>query len=86
MEIARKELQWTSAKMQLQLDRLKSVMLDPVAVERIVLLPFLSGHQVSAFRTAHLHPELKRSIEQVHAFLKSEETRAETPRPLVLHL
>jgi len=79
IEIARKELEWYSAKLQLRLDKLRGAMLDPVAIEKIELLPFNTGHQVSAFRVAHLHAELKRSIEQVHAFLKSEEVAPLTP-------
>eukprot|EP00698_Gefionella_okellyi_P015023 TRINITY_DN4206_c0_g1_i1.p2 TRINITY_DN4206_c0_g1~~TRINITY_DN4206_c0_g1_i1.p2 ORF type:complete len:1598 (+),score=505.86 TRINITY_DN4206_c0_g1_i1:63-4856(+) len=78
IEISRKELEWISAKKKLILDKLKGAMLDPIAVERIVLLPFQAGHYVSSFRTAYLSPELKRSIEQVHAFLnKAEEVATE---------
>lgn len=40
VSIARKELQWISAKKQLQLDRLRGHYLDAVAFERIVLHPF----------------------------------------------
>ena len=40
VEIARKELQWISAKKELQLDKLRGQYLDRVVVERIVLRAF----------------------------------------------
>jgi hypothetical protein len=75
IDIARKELEWISAKKELQLSRLRNHYIDRVAVERICLVAFRQRMRTATFRTPRLSLELRAAIEQVHAYLNQEEER-----------
>lgn len=51
LEVARKELAFTTAKKELRLEKLRSTFIDSLQVERVLLYGFRSGRSVASFRT-----------------------------------
>lgn len=71
-ELARKELAWNKAKVDLQLKKVKDYFFDCLDSERVVLKSFRSGKVVSTFRTRKLREELIHKIEEVHELINEE--------------
>ena len=75
LRIARKELEWDSEKSSIALHKLKSLFLDTMAVERIVLRAFKTNRVVSSFRTAELSALMQKHVNFVHDLINGEEMK-----------
>ena len=67
------EMAWITAKKELKLDKLRSVFIDSLQVERILLYGFKNGRSVSSFRTARLTERQKKNIAGVHELIQTGE-------------
>ena len=68
----RKEFSFEIARRRVIVDRVDSIFMRPIAVERIALCSMTpGGRSVTTFRVCHLSEILKRRVAQMHALLES---------------
>lgn len=72
LEVARKVLEWDATWADVKLQKLKSVYIDSLDVERIVLKAFKSGQHVESYKTPKIRPALQRLIDHFHAKINEE--------------
>jgi hypothetical protein len=75
LELARKEAEWHSMKVNLRLKKLKDHFINPLDVERIVLTAFGTDKKVCSFKTHKISHLLRQHIDAVHSIINEEINR-----------